>query len=109
METIKQSSTSSLGVGEERFLQRLSKKYEGNETPGRFRSYLIASVVILGLFALSRWIPWWGAGLAVVELIGLGLFHQYKRFARFKTRILVKLWMLRQTDCTESGEKTPAS
>ena len=98
METEKQSSISSLGVGEERFLQRLSKKYEGNETPGRFRSYLIASVVILGLFALSRWIPWWGVALAVVEVVGMGLFHQYKRFARFKTQVLVKLWLLRQPE-----------
>jgi len=81
---------------EERFLNRLSSKYEKSESTGRLRSYLIASVVIMVMFAVSRWIPWWGIALVLVEAIGLGLFHQYKRFASFKTRLLRKLWYLQQ-------------
>ncbi len=77
---------------EERFLNRLSRKYEKSETAGRVRSYLIASVIILLMFACARWIPWWIPALIVVEGIGLALFHQYKRFAAFKTGLLRKLW-----------------
>ena len=88
----KLSSISDVSVGEERFLERLSGKYEKNEAAGRFRSYLIASVVIMAMFALSRWIPWWGVAFFIVEAVGLTLFHQYKRFASFKSGLLRKLW-----------------
>ena len=81
-----------LGRGEERFLERLSRKYEKSENAGQIRSYVIASVVILVMFSLSRWLPWWGLALVVVEAVGLALFYQYKRFANFKTRVLTKLW-----------------
>ena len=77
---------------EARFLDRLSQKYEGSESAGLFRSYLIASVMILAFFALSRWIPWWWVSLIVVQILGLLLFRQYKRFARFKSRLLRTLW-----------------
>ena len=77
---------------EERFLNRLSSKYETSEAAGRIRSYLIASVVIMAMFAISRWIPWWGIALFMVEAVGLTIFHQYKRFASFKSRLLRKLW-----------------
>ncbi len=77
---------------EERFLARLNQKYEKETTAALVRSYLIAALVLLLLFAASRGIPWWGAALLVVEGIGLTLFHQYKRFARFKSRILAALW-----------------
>ena len=88
----RQSSISEVSEREGRFLDRLSGKYEESETAGRVRSYLIAGVVILALFALSRWIPWWGVALFVVEAVGLALFRQYKRFGGFKTRLLIKLW-----------------
>ena len=77
---------------EKRFLNRLSSKYEKSEAAGRVRSYLIASVVIMVMFAASRWIPWWGIAFLIVEAIGLTLFHQYKRFANFKSQLLKKLW-----------------
>lgn len=79
---------------EARFLQSLSRKYARSDEAGRVRSYLIAASVLLLLFALARWIPWWGLALAIVEGLGLFLFHQYKRFGRFKTRLLIKLWSL---------------
>jgi hypothetical protein len=81
-----------IGEREERFLNRLSSKYEKNEAAGRIRSYVIASVIIMAMFAISRWIPWWGLALVVVEAVGLTLFHQYKRFASFKSQLLRKLW-----------------
>jgi hypothetical protein len=83
---------SGLSPREESFLNRLSAKYEQDITVSRLRSYVIAGVVLLALFALSRWIPWWGVALVVVEALGLTFFHQYKRFARFKSRLLTKLW-----------------
>lgn len=86
------TSIPDINVREERFLDRLSSKYEKTESAGRVRSYAIASVVIMVMFAISRWLPWWGLALVVVEAIGLALFHQYKRFASFKTRLLSRLW-----------------
>ena len=85
-------STADVSEREQRFLNRLSRKYERNEAAGRIRSYLIASLVIMALFALSRWIPWWGIALFTAEAVGLTLFHQYKRFTRFKSQLLRKLW-----------------
>ncbi len=85
-------SISDVSEREERFLNRLSSKYEKNKSVGRFRSYLIASVVIMAMFAVSRWIPWWGIAFFMVEVVGLTLFHQYKRFASFKSGLLRKLW-----------------
>ena len=92
MEKAKLTADSDIGVREERFLDRLSKKYEDTESAGQLRSYVIASVVLLVMFSLARWLPWWGLALAVVEVVGLALFFQYKRFASFKTRIMMKLW-----------------
>jgi hypothetical protein len=88
----KLSSIPDVSEREERFLNHLSGKYEKNEAAGRFRSYLIACVVIMAMFALSRWIPWWGIAFFMVEAVGLTLFHQYKRFASFKSGLLRKLW-----------------
>ena len=92
MENAKLTSVPDIDVREERFLDRLSSKYEKTESAGQIRSYAIASVVIMVMFALSRWLPWWGLAIAVVEAIGLALFHQYKRFASFKSRLLSSLW-----------------
>ena len=92
MEHDKTCSIPELSEREERFLNRLSRKYEKSEAAGRVRSYLIASVVIMAVFAASRWIPWWGLAFLVVEAVGLALFHQYKRFANFKSQLLRKLW-----------------
>lgn len=86
------TSTPDINAREERFLDRLSRKYKKTENAGQVRSYVIASVVIMVMFLLSRWLPWWGLALVIVEAIGLGLFYQYKRFANFKTRLLVQLW-----------------
>ena len=88
----KLSSISGVSEREERFLSRVSHKYEKNEAAGRVRSYLIASLVIMVMFSLSRWIPYWVVALIVVEAAGLALFHQYKRFALFKSVLLGKLW-----------------
>lgn len=85
-----------LSEREERFLARLAEKYQEDESAGRTRSFLIAAAVVLALFALARWLPWWPAALLAVEAIGLYLFHQYKRFGFFKTRILIKLWKERR-------------
>ena len=92
MDTDSNPGTSAIGDREAKFLDRLERKYEKGATTGRVRSYLIAAAVILVLFAASRWIPWWGVALLVAEVIGLWLFHQYKRFAAFKTHLLRKLW-----------------
>ncbi len=92
MEDPKLSSIPGIDVREERFLDRLSGKYEKTESAGQIRSYAIASVVIVAMFALSRWIPWWGLAIVLVEAVGLALFHKYKRFASFKSRLLSRLW-----------------
>ena len=92
MENANLNSIPDIDVREKRFLDRLSGKYEKNESAGRVRSYAIASVVIMAMFALSRWIPWWGLAFLVVEAVGLALFRQYKRFAAFKSMLLRKLW-----------------
>lgn len=86
------SGSSDLSRREKGFLDRLSSKYEHSETAGQTRSTLIAGVVIFALFAASRWIPWWGAALVLVEVLGLYFFRQYKRFAQFKSALLAKLW-----------------
>ena len=91
-ENSEQSSPPGLSDREKRFLARLVRKYEAGENAGQVRSYFIAAGVILALFALVRWLPWWEAAAVGVFAIGLVLFHQYKRFSRFKTRILVKMW-----------------
>lgn len=77
---------------EKRFLARIAQKYEKDEKAGQVRSYLIAAAVILAFFALAKFLPWWWAALIAMEAGGLYMFHQYKRFTRFKTRILLKLW-----------------
>jgi hypothetical protein len=92
MEHEKSYSIHDVSEREERFLDRLSNKYEKSEAAGRVRSYLIASVVIMAMFTASRWIPWWGIAFLMVEAVGLTLFHQYKLFANFKSRLLRKLW-----------------
>ena len=92
MESASSHRPDELGDREKRFLARLSEKYESDQAKVPVRSYLIAGAVIVALFALSRWIPWWWAAIVVVEVIGLTLFHQYKRFGRFKTRLLIRLW-----------------
>jgi len=81
-----------VGEREQRFLDRLSGKYDRGPSAGRARSYLIAAAVIGLLFVLARWIPWWAPALVAVEAAGLALFHQYKRFASFKSRLLRALW-----------------
>ncbi len=86
------ASSPGLSEREERFLARLAQKYEADETTGQARSYLIAAGVIAALFALARWLPWWEAAALGVLAAGMILFHQYKRFGSFKTRILVKMW-----------------
>lgn len=90
----KLSSGSQIHEREARLLNRLSAKYADEKPASRIRSYLIASVIIAVMFVLARWIPWWGLALLIVEILGLALFHQYKRFARFKSRLLSKLWLL---------------
>jgi hypothetical protein len=92
MENAKRTSIPDINAREERFLDRLSSKYEKGDNAGQVRSYAIASVVILMMFALSRWLPWWGLAIAVVEAVGLMMFRQYKRFASFKSRLLSSLW-----------------
>ncbi len=86
------SGEGDLSRREKGFLDRLSSKYEHSETAGQTRSTLIAAIVIFALFAAARWIPWWGAALILVEVLGLYLFRQYKRFAQFKSALLAKLW-----------------
>lgn len=97
----------SLSDPEVRLLRSLSKKYAPSEQAGRARSYVIAVAVLLLLFAIARWVPWWPLALGIVQGLGLLLFHQYKRFARFKTRLLVKLWTIQSR--TESGHEQSTS
>ena len=97
-ETNEQASPPGLSEREKRFLARLAQKYEAGENAGQARSYFIAAGVILALFALARWLPWWEAAAIGVFAIGFVLFHQYKRFTRFKTRILVKMWRERSEE-----------
>ena len=92
MERATQSSLADVSERERRLLDRLSKKYEKSQNAGQIRSYVIASGAIAVMFALSRWIPWWGVALFVVEVAGLALFRQYKRFAAFKSSLLGRLW-----------------
>ncbi|MEK6709386.1 MAG: hypothetical protein AABZ64_02285 [Nitrospinota bacterium] len=95
-----------LAEHEKRFLARIAQKYEKDERAGQARSYLIAAAVILAFFALIRLLPWWWAALLAAEGAGLCLFHQYKRFTRFKTRILLKLWREREK-AAPSSPPTP--
>ena len=92
MDHEKKHSIPDVSEREVRFLNRLCSKYDRSESAGRIRSYLTASVMIMVMFVISRWIPWWGIALLLVEAVGLTLFHQYKRFASFKSRLLSKLW-----------------
>jgi hypothetical protein len=88
----KLSSIPGVTEREQGFLNRVSRKYEKSDTAGQARSYLIASAVIMAMFSLSRWVPYWWFALIVVEVAGLALFRQYKRFAVFKSALLGKLW-----------------
>lgn len=85
-------AASGVSEREARFLDRLSAKYAHGDSAGVLRSYLIFAAVIGALFALALCIPWWYVGLLAVEVLGLALFRQYKRFSAFKTRLLRKLW-----------------
>ena len=91
-------------------LNKLSAKYAGGTPPtaAMVRSYLIAAVVIGVMFAVSRYVPWWGVALVAVEVLGLLMFHQYKRFARLKVRLLIKLWaQLRPESPAERPKASP--
>ena len=77
---------------EKGFLSRLAQKYETGESAGIVRSYLIAGLGVLALFALARWPPQWWSALIVVEAAAPALFRQYKRFGSFKTHILGDLY-----------------
>jgi len=92
MDTSGAGGSAGLSEREKGFLARLAKKYETDESAGLVRSYLIAAGTLLVLFAAARWIPHWLAALAVVEAAGLLLYHKYKKFSLFKTRVLVKMW-----------------
>jgi hypothetical protein len=92
MESSEKGQPPGLAEREKTFLSRLAQKYETEESAGLVRSYFIAAGVILALFAVAHCLPWWWATLIVVETADLMMFRQYKRFALFKTRILVKLW-----------------
>ena len=96
VETGQPAPPEGLSEREKSFLARLARKYAGGESAGLARSYLIAAGGILALFAIARWTPWWWAALIAAEAAGLILFHKYKRFAAFKTRVLVKLWRERE-------------
>jgi hypothetical protein len=85
-----------LSPREQRFLDRLSRKYADEKAWTYLRSYVIAGLVLLILFAASKWIPYGFLALLLVEAGGLWMFHQYKRFARFKSRLLVRLWQDRR-------------
>ena len=52
MENAKVTSIPDINAREERFLDRLSSKYEKTESAGQVRSYVIASVVIMVMFAV---------------------------------------------------------
>ena len=86
---------------ERRFLARIAQKYEAVEDKGAVRSFLIAAAVILALFAAARWVPWWPVALLIAEGAGIYVFYQYKKFTRFKTRILIKLWKLHERAAAE--------
>lgn len=94
MSTIGSTPAGDLTEREVRFLRRLSSKYGESESAGALRSYLLAALMFSILFAVARWVPWTLAGWLVVELLGLTMFHQYKRFAHFKSCLLTKLWLL---------------
>ncbi len=88
------TDSATLTEGERRFLAAISRKYSASTPMILLRSYALAALMLLALFALARYIPLAPLALAAVELFGLVLFHQYKRFARFKSRVLKKLWDL---------------
>ena len=92
MESGKKDSPQGLSAREKGFLASLARKYETDESAGLARSYLIAAAGVFALFALARWVPLWWAALIAAEAAGLLVFHKYKRFSGFKTRILVKMW-----------------
>jgi|TARA_B100000315_G_scaffold256057_1_gene301054 hypothetical protein len=98
VESGKNDSAQGLTDREKGFLAHLARKYEPGEDAGLVRSYLIATAGIFALFALARWTPWWWVALIVAETLALAGFQKYKKFAAFKTRILVKLWRERAKD-----------
>ncbi len=85
-----------LSTGEKRFLARLAKKYEKDTRAGWWRGYLIAGACILALYALVRWTPLGWLALIAAQAAGLLLFSRYRKFARFKNRILIKMWRERE-------------
>lgn len=77
---------------ERRFLRRMAMKYPVDQPQpiATGRSWLIALVVLAALTATARlvsqeWLAW-----PIPILLGLIGFLQYKRFTRFKNRLLAK-------------------
>ncbi|MDA0999045.1 MAG: hypothetical protein O2807_00830 [bacterium] len=93
----KKETASSLTRGEQGFLSRLDQKYE-NAQPEIWapRSILLSAGILVLLFAMARYIPAWYGGLFAVMVLGFAVFHSYKRFSRFRTQILLKLWRGRE-------------
>ncbi len=85
-----------LSAGEKRFLDRLAKKYGKDTRAGWWRSCLIAGACTLALFALARWTPRGWLALIAAQAAGLLLYSRYRKFARFKNRILIKMWRERE-------------
>ncbi len=98
MESPQEEPSQKLTDREKGFLAHLARKYEPGEEAGLVRSYFIAAAGIFALFALARWTPWWWVALIAAEAAALTGFHKYKKFASFKTRILVKLWRERDEE-----------
>ena len=92
-----------LSAGEKRFLARLAKKHRKDPRAGWRRSYLIAGACILALFALARWTPWWWAALLIAWAAGLAAFSRHWKFARFKNRILIKMWREREKTAEDAA------
>lgn len=90
--------------GERGFLSRLDQKYaDAQPEIWAPRSVLLSAGILALLFALARYIPVWYGGLLAVLALGFAVFHSYKRFSRFRTRILLKLWREKTKSQSETG------
>ncbi len=75
---------------EKRFLKRIVAKYSQQSNP-LYRSLAVISALIVVAHLLERsTLPWWVV-FPLIYIPAIWMFSRYRRFAIFKTRLMVKL------------------